>query len=141
MRRSTAVATAATTPQKKSLLSRSHPQVGQLAADLLISTWQAREPAVARRVGWLHEAALLPAVGASDAAPGTLAMALELYQLADGLFLLQQRAPAAPGMQRVYAERLGAWVAETGFSEVGARRVGHETAATVAADWPAAHTA
>eukprot|EP00887_Chlorella_sp_A99_P000755 scaffold5.g755.t1 len=93
------------------LASEGPGNVGQLAADLLASTF------AAQRIGWLDDDALLPAVGAAGG--GRLAMALELYALpGGGAFLLQQRAPAAPGLQRALGERLAAWAADSGFRQV-----------------------
>lgn len=88
--------------------------MGQLAADLLISTLQLR------RAGVLHHAALLPAVGAAAFAhaPG-LTHGLELFFNPERrLACLQQRAPAAPGLQAELARATATWVARAGFRQV-----------------------
>lgn len=87
--------------------------VGQLAVDLVLSTWRAVH------VGWLDEDTLLPAVG-NAGGPGNLALGLELWQLPNNqaVFLLQQRAPAAPGAQHTFAAHLAAWVHSAGFEQV-----------------------
>ncbi|KAL4425590.1 hypothetical protein ABPG75_009606 [Micractinium tetrahymenae] len=87
---------------------------GQLAVDLLINTLQM--PRVAR----LQDDALLQAVGARPYPHVQgLASAFELYQQQPGgVAVAQQRAPAAPGTQVAFAERLAAFVKQTGVKEV-----------------------
>lgn len=88
--------------------------VGQLAADLLVSTL--RLP----RSGRLADDALLPAVGgaAYPHAPG-LASALEVYRApGDGVAVAQQRSAAVPGTQVPYARRLAAFLKAAGVEQV-----------------------
>jgi proteasome assembly chaperone 2 len=92
--------------------------VAQLAVDLIVNTLQLQ------RSARLQDPSLLPAVGCKpyDHVPG-LATSLELYQPASGsgggVALVQQRAPAAPGTQPAFAERLAAFVKQAGVAEVG----------------------
>lgn len=87
--------------------------VGQLAADLLINTL--RLPRVAR----LQDDALLPAAGTRPYAHVEgLATPLELYRQPGGVAVAQQRAPAAPGTQAAFAQRLAAFVKAAGVKEV-----------------------
>ncbi len=68
----------------------------------------------------MQDDALLQAVGAQpySHAPG-LATAFELYQRQPGdVAVAQHRAPAAPGTQAAFAERLAAFVKEAGVKEV-----------------------
>ena len=88
--------------------------VGQLAADLIIETSQAP------RMGRLTDAALLPCVGvgAFSHVPGA-AFGVELFSLpGTNVYVLQQRAPAAPGRQREFADSLAAWAKEQGVAQV-----------------------
>lgn len=88
--------------------------VGQLTMDLLIET--SRAP----RVGRLSEPSLLPCVGvgAFTHISGT-AYGLELFTLpGSNIYLVQQRAPAAPGRQREFAESLAAWAKSAGVAQV-----------------------
>lgn len=112
--------------------------VAQLAVDLIVNTFQLE------RSARLQDPSLLPAVGCKpyDHVPG-LATALELYQPAaggSGIAVVQQRAPAAPGTQPAFAERLASFVKQAGVSEVGGARsdtasVQHCTAARGSC-WP-----
>lgn len=91
--------------------------VGQLAVDLLINTLKAQ------LFAYLHDDTVLPVAGADPfATPGStttnLAASMELYRTPLGLWLLQQRAPAAPGQQRAFAARLSAWLGTSGFGKV-----------------------
>jgi proteasome assembly chaperone 2 len=88
--------------------------VGQLAADLLISSL------ALHRKGALHHDALLPCLGnaAFSHAPG-LTFGLELFcDPARKLACLQQRSPAAPGLQVELAQAMAAWIAQAGFKQV-----------------------
>lgn len=94
--------------------------VGQLAADLLISTL--RLP----RAGRLADDALLPAVGgaAYPHAPG-LATALEVHRASgSGVAVAQQRSAAAPGTQVPFAHRLAAFLKAAGVEQVGEEELG-----------------
>lgn len=94
--------------------------VGQLAADLIINTCEM--PRSAR----LEDDALLPAVGHRGYGHVEgLATAMELYQQqGDGsggggaVAVVQQRAAAAPGTQVAFAERLAAFLNQSGVKEV-----------------------
>lgn len=98
---------------------------GQLAADLLINSL--RLP----RAAHLSDAALLPAVGGQPYAHvHGLATALELYQdeaasssgsTRGTVAVAQQRAPAAPGTQAAFAQRLAAFVQHAGVKQVCTR--------------------
>lgn len=69
--------------------------VGQLAADLLVSTL------ALPRLGALEDSHLMPCVGRAPYAHELgAAVALELYGQAGGLCVLQQRSAAAPGASR-----------------------------------------
>ena len=92
--------------------------VGQLAADLLISTLQLP------RTGFLETTAVLPCAG-NDAFGhqiGQVVLSLELFhlQLPDQLdtYVLQQRSPAAKGCQQRFAKELSEWITAAGFAEV-----------------------
>lgn len=92
--------------------------VGQLAADLIINTCQLQ------RTARLQDDALLPAVGHKGFAHVEgLTTAMELYQQQQGssgkVAVVQQRAPAAPGTQDAFAQRLAAFVKQSGAKEVG----------------------
>ena len=89
--------------------------VGQLAADLLISTAQLP------LVGYLESAHVLPCFGLdafiSSGGPTT---ALELFLDARRrVLVLQQRSPVVTGCQRRFVEELFAWIAQTGLAKVG----------------------
>lgn len=87
--------------------------VPQLAADLLINTLHL--PRAAR----LDDPALLPAVGHRGYAHVEgLATSMELYGSTGGLAVVQQRAPAAPGTQAAFAQRLAEFVKQSGAKEV-----------------------
>ncbi len=92
--------------------------VGQLAIDLIISTLHL--PCV----GQLETSCLLPCagIGAFDHLSQRVSLSLELFEcpVAQGapVFVLQQRAPAARGCQRKYAEELARWISEAAFAEV-----------------------
>lgn len=88
--------------------------VGPLAADLLISTLELA------RQGVLHHDAILPCVGqaAFSHVPG-LTFGLELFcDHGRKLACLQQRSPAAPGLQVELAEAMAAWIAQLRFKQV-----------------------
>lgn len=88
--------------------------VGQLAVDLLIETLR---PA---RVGFLADDAFLPAVGmiAYSHVPD-IAMSLEVYYLEiHNTFIVQQRAPAAPGLEEVAGCAMALWIQLVGISSV-----------------------
>lgn len=91
--------------------------VGQLAADLLINSL--RLPRAAR----LDDPALLPAVGGRAYAHAEgLATALELHRAPGApVAVAQQRAPAAPGTQAAFGQRLAEFVRQSGAKEVRAR--------------------
>lgn len=94
--------------------------VGQLAVDLVINTLRLG------RVARLQDDALLPAVGSRPYAHvDGLATALEIYQQGEQqpggsgrVAVAQQRSPAAPGTQAAFAERLAAFVKQSGVKEV-----------------------
>lgn len=88
--------------------------VGQLAADLLVSTL------TLPRCGALEDPNVLPCVGNAPYThvPG-VALSLELYgEPNKGLIVLQQRAPAVTGTQRIFARNLAEWVKNCAFKEV-----------------------
>lgn len=93
--------------------------VGQLALDLLISTLQLP------RVGRFETTSVLPCAGndAFSHQAGHLALSLELYEVqreSQGkMFVLQQRAPAAPGCQQRFAKELSDWIKQARFGQVG----------------------
>jgi hypothetical protein len=93
-----------------------HANVGQLAADLLVSTLRLSH------AGTLASPHALPCCGndaVGDVARGALTTALEAY--CDGgsrTALLQQRAPAARGAQRALAADVAAWADRAGFGRV-----------------------
>lgn len=93
-----------------------HANIGELALDVLISCFNAQ------LVGRLDHPALLPAAGNDPwnvDNPGTLATGLELYQVPGvPLFLMQQRAPAAAGLQGMYATDLLQWLQAAAFGRV-----------------------
>ncbi len=90
--------------------------VGQLAADLLIATL--RLPLI----GHLESQHLLPCLGLDAFGPGgTLHLPLDVMADAERrLAVVQQRSPAVPGCQRLFAAELAAWLESAGFSQVGA---------------------
>jgi proteasome assembly chaperone 2 len=91
-----------------------HANIGELAIDCLISSYGL--PLVAR----LEDDNMLPVVGNdayTQASPGTLATALEVYHhAASNTFLLQQRAPALTGRQDAFAASMAEWIKASGFS-------------------------
>ena len=107
--------------------------VGQLALDLLIASTQAP------RVGRLDDPRLLPCVGALayTHAPGP-ALSLEVFRApGGGAVFLQQRAPAAPGTQRAFAQALASWAKEAGVAQVRWRGNGFMPLTESAANPPA----
>ncbi len=92
--------------------------VGQLAADLLIATLGLP------LIGHLESRHLLPCVGLNAFGAGdTLHLALDVMADADRrLAVVQQRSPAVPGCQRLFAAELAAWLQEADFSQVGRLR-------------------
>ena len=89
--------------------------VGQLAADLLISTLGLRH------VAYLEDQNVLPCSGhdAFTEGRGEVVTALELFSDSSlGLFVLQQRAPVIGGRQREFAAHLADWLQDAGFAEV-----------------------
>ena len=92
--------------------------VGQLAIDLIISSLQL--PCV----GQFETALVLPSAGngAFDHHSQQVALSLGLFEcpVEDGqsVFVLQQRAPAAKGCQKQFAEELVKWASQEKFSQV-----------------------
>lgn len=88
--------------------------VGQLAADLLAETL--RLPLV----GHLDSQHLLPCVGVDAFGPiGTIHLSLDVMADAERqLAIVQQRAPAIIGCQRIFAEALAEWLQRAEFAEV-----------------------
>lgn len=88
--------------------------VSQLAMDIIIET------SSAIRIAHLHSKKLIPFVGVH---PYThisgVAFALELYHIPNtAIFLIQQRSPAAPGLQKEYADQLADSINSFEFSSV-----------------------
>lgn len=75
-------------------------------------------------IGHLETSSVLPCAGlhAFDHQRGQIALSLQLFahgrQPHKPLYVLQQRAPAAKGCQRQYAQDLAQWVSDSGFEEV-----------------------
>ncbi len=92
--------------------------VGQLAVDLLIATLKAQ------LVGYLEDPDVLPVVGADPYAPPTatqlhMAASLEVYHASPhNLYIIQQRAPAAPGRQHAFATSMVSWIDSQHFEKV-----------------------
>ncbi|KAI4318377.1 hypothetical protein MLD38_032091 [Melastoma candidum] len=90
--------------------------VGQLAVDLLISTWRAE------RVGYLDDPNVLPCVGNDPYSPvpsGDLALPLEAYVSgSNGPMLIQQRSPIVKGMMIEFAKNLAEFAASSGKKDV-----------------------
>ena len=88
----------------------SRGNVGQLAADLLITTVKME------RVGYFDDPDVLPAVGMDR---GKLCVNTELFGApGDSLFVLQQRSPSIPSREAAYGKRLAAWMRTCGFAQV-----------------------
>lgn len=92
--------------------------VGQLAADLVISTlWM-------ERVGFILHPSLLPCVGNNpfaheDATSCKMSTCCEVYESTSSqVVVIQQRAPFVKGKRKEYAEWLGAWIKEHKFYQV-----------------------
>lgn len=90
--------------------------VGQLAVDLLIETFQAE------RIGRLDDPSVLPCIGSRSFShlPGPT-FPLELFSIKSNdipLLILQQRAPVAPGLQQEFADSLVAWARLSGIERV-----------------------
>ncbi|XP_072013200.1 proteasome assembly chaperone 2-like [Amphiura filiformis] len=92
--------------------------VGQLTADLLISTLQLDS------VGHLHDESILPLCGndpyaSTGVAQGVLVTSAEVYECKEKeLVIIQQRAPLVKGKQRDFRKKLLAWIKECKFSQV-----------------------
>ena len=88
----------------------SRGNVGQLAADLLITTVKME------RVGYFDDPDVLPAVGMDR---GKLCVNTELFGApGESLFVLQQRSPTIPSREAAYGQRLAAWMRTCGFAKV-----------------------
>mmetsp|Transcript_70671 Transcript_70671/g.103573 ORF Transcript_70671/g.103573 Transcript_70671/m.103573 type:complete len:263 (+) Transcript_70671:64-852(+) len=88
----------------------SRGNVGQLAADLLITTMQMT------RVGYFDDPDVLPAVGMEN---GKLSVNTELFAAQDSsLFVLQQRSPAVASHEGAYGQRMAAWIRKSAFAKV-----------------------
>jgi proteasome assembly chaperone 2 len=89
--------------------------VGQLAIDLIIETSKAL------KVGRFADENILPCCGAGSYShiPGP-SFAMELFTLPgnSNTFLLQQRAPVAPGLQRQFADALVSWAHSVGIAKI-----------------------
>lgn len=89
--------------------------VGQLAVDLMIETSQAL------KVGRFVDENILPCagIGSYSHVPG-LAFSMELFSLPgnSNAFLLQQRAPVAPGLQQAFADALVSWAHSAGVAKI-----------------------
>ncbi len=89
--------------------------VGQLAIDLMIETSQAL------KVGRFVDETILPCAGSGSYShiPGP-AYSMELFALPgnSNTFLLQQRAPAAPGLQQAFADALIGWAQSSGVAKI-----------------------
>jgi len=90
--------------------------VGQLALDLLISTFEIP------RVGFLDHPYVLPMVGNDAFTPngsGVLTTSLELFfDKPHDLALIQQRAPVVKGRSKDFAESVRKWAISQGFARV-----------------------
>jgi len=90
--------------------------VGQLSADLLISTLKMS------KVGYIDDDALLPAIGIEA---GKLAVNVEIFALEESsIFVMQQRAPIVGKRAEKYASKIRVWVEKSGFkvdSSLGSR--------------------
>ncbi|XP_005110885.1 proteasome assembly chaperone 2 [Aplysia californica] len=92
--------------------------VGQLAADLIISTlWM-------ERVGYIHHPSLLPVAGNNpfaheDATSCKLATCCEVYEsISAQVVVIQQRAPFIKGKRKEFADWLSKWVKDKHFYRV-----------------------
>ncbi|GFR65983.1 proteasome assembly chaperone 2 [Elysia marginata] len=92
--------------------------VGQLAADLVISTlWM-------ERVGFILHPSLLPCVGNNpfaheDATSCKMSTCCEVYESTSSqVVVIQQRAPFVKGRRKEYAEWLSAWIKKHNFYQV-----------------------
>lgn len=88
--------------------------VGQLAMDLIIETSKAP------RIGRLIDPSLLPCAGSGSYShiPG-VAYGMELFSLPNTrIFLVQQRSPAAPGLQQALADALADWAKQSNVAQV-----------------------
>ncbi|XP_068655025.1 uncharacterized protein [Aristolochia californica] len=90
--------------------------VGQLAIDLLISSFKAE------RIGYLDDPSVLPCVGADAYGPipeGNLALSLEVYDSpSNSSTLVQQRSPIIKGMMLEFAKNVANFAAVTGKKHV-----------------------
>jgi len=84
--------------------------VGQLAADLIVTTLQLE------RVGFFDDDAVLAVVGAEEG--GKLCTSIEIYGGKEGVFVLQQRAAVVPSQAEAFAARMSGWLASAKFSTV-----------------------
>ncbi|KAL3515223.1 hypothetical protein ACH5RR_022125 [Cinchona calisaya] len=90
--------------------------VGQLAVDLLISSWRAE------RIGYFDDPNVLPCVGNnaySPSPPGDLILPLEAFgSKSNGLTLIQQRSPVVKGMMIEFAKNLANFAAANEMKHV-----------------------
>ncbi|XP_028765840.1 proteasome assembly chaperone 2 [Neltuma alba] len=98
------------------LPSLSIGNVGQLAADLLVSSLGSE------RVGYLDDPYVLPCVGNDAYGPvpqGDLALSLEVYDSPpNALTIIQQRSPVVKGMMLEFAKNLSDFVAVCGKKHI-----------------------
>lgn len=92
--------------------------VGQLAADLLISTlWM-------ERIGYIHHQSILPVVGNDpfahrDSKTCKVVTSCEVYEsLEHKLIVVQQRAPFVKGKRNLFKTWLANWIREMKFGKV-----------------------
>lgn len=92
--------------------------VGQLAADLIISTlWM-------ERVGYIHHPSLLPVVGNNpfaheEATTCKLMTCCEVYEsVVAQVVIIQQRAPFFKGRKKEFSDWLTKWIKDMGFYQV-----------------------
>ena len=95
--------------------------VGQLAIDLIIETSQAL------KVGRFHDDShlLIPCVGTGNTYSHISgpAFSMELFSLPSNTttsnkFIVQQRAPAAPGLQQAFADAVVSWAQSSGVAKI-----------------------
>ena len=90
--------------------------VGQLAIDLIIETCQA--PRIPIR--FPAAAALIPCAGTGcySHIPGT-AYSMELFSVPNtNIYIIQQRSPAAPGLQQAFADGVAAWAKAADVAQI-----------------------
>ncbi|KAH9499766.1 Proteasome assembly chaperone 2 [Bulinus truncatus] len=92
--------------------------VGQLATDLLISTYSME------RAGYILHPSLLPCVGNNPFESGgqninQITTCCEVYQKTDlNVVIIQQRAPCIKGKRKEFADWLVSWIKENQFDQV-----------------------